>query len=327
MMRPGHTPAGLPRSLASSTSITSTLTASSSTQSLAPAAPATRLRSNSSLSAPPPMSPTEARHAGPQARAQAQGHPASPRVDHIVSSTPPPRPPRGPLRSPGAPRSPNVPATVNGSAADHVQVLLRKALEGSRDGGETLDLSRDKLDRIGDEEVEFFRDKVGKERKGVWRLALSYNNLRDHSIVPSFATLHRLRYLNLKGNHLTVVPPAVSTPNAPMLMTSCLISLPLRFWISQRISSRLFRQCLAGLLTSKFFPCPTTTSQPFLPISRRSTTSKYSRLTTTLSHGHRDMCWDRLRSLKDMDAIVEVVWSMTRPPPETRTIGDLGSRA
>jgi len=42
------------------------------------------------------------------------------------------------------------------------------------------------------------------------RLALSYNLLRDQSIVDSFSRLSRLRYLNLKGNRFTEFPPAVS---------------------------------------------------------------------------------------------------------------------
>lgn len=100
---------------------------------------------------------------------------------------------------------------TTGAGPETIQSLLKKALEGSRDGGETLDLSRERLDHIGEEEVDFFRHKVGREeRRGVWRLALSYNNLRDNCIVQSFASLHRLRYLNLKGNQLSVVPPAVS---------------------------------------------------------------------------------------------------------------------
>ena len=42
------------------------------------------------------------------------------------------------------------------------------------------------------------------------RLALSYNSLRDDSIVSSFAKLSRLRYLNLKGNGFLHFPSAVS---------------------------------------------------------------------------------------------------------------------
>lgn len=101
-----------------------------------------------------------------------------------------------------------MPSVASGS--DGLQSLLRRALENSRDYGETLDLSRERLERIGDDAVEFFRQRVGREKKGVWRLALSYNHLRDNSIAPSFASLQRLRYLNLKGNQLSAVPPAVS---------------------------------------------------------------------------------------------------------------------
>lgn len=117
----------------------------------------------------------------------------------LASSTPPPRPARAPLRSPS--RSP---------ASDAVVKLIQKAHENSKDGGETLDLSRERIERISDEDVEVFRTRVGKHNQGVWRLALSYNQLHDGCIAPSFCTLNRLRYLNLKGNHLTVIPPAVS---------------------------------------------------------------------------------------------------------------------
>lgn len=89
--------------------------------------------------------------------------------------------------------------------------LCQGALEHSKDQGDTLDVSRDrKVDHIDDEMVEFFRTKTGRDRRGVWRLALSYNSLTDGSIVSSFSKLSRLRYLNLKGNQLTVVPPPVS---------------------------------------------------------------------------------------------------------------------
>ncbi|KAL7424160.1 RAM signaling network component [Cryptotrichosporon argae] len=87
--------------------------------------------------------------------------------------------------------------------------LIQKALAASPDHGETLDLSRNKLEVIGDVEVEMFRRGMGKDSKGVWRLALSYNALRDHSLSSSFAKLHRLRYLNLKGNHFTEFPYAI----------------------------------------------------------------------------------------------------------------------
>lgn len=87
--------------------------------------------------------------------------------------------------------------------------LIQKALEHSKDEGETLDLSRQRLDKITDDAVEMFHTKVGKENKGVWRLALSYNSLRDGMISPHFSSLNRLRYLNLKSNLLTYVPPCV----------------------------------------------------------------------------------------------------------------------
>lgn len=85
--------------------------------------------------------------------------------------------------------------------------LCRRALEHSKDNGDTLDVSRDrKLDRIDGEMVDFFRTQTGREKRGVWRLALSYNALRDNSLAASFSKLSRLRYLNLKGNELTAVP-------------------------------------------------------------------------------------------------------------------------
>lgn len=44
----------------------------------------------------------------------------------------------------------------------------------------------------------------------IFRLALSYNSLRDGCIDDSFSHLARLRYLNLKGNNFTHFPQAVS---------------------------------------------------------------------------------------------------------------------
>jgi hypothetical protein len=139
------------------------------------------------------------------------------------SNTPPPRPARAALRSSsnlGLPRSPSTPALSNESPASVLVArdlasspsipLIHKALENSKDGGETLDLSREHIHHISDDEVEFFRTRVGKHNTGVWRLALSYNALADGSISRSFNTLSRLRYLNLKGNQFTAIPPAVS---------------------------------------------------------------------------------------------------------------------
>lgn len=87
--------------------------------------------------------------------------------------------------------------------------MIKQALEKSDDDGDTLDLSRRDIDRIGEEAVEMFKSGVGKGQKGVWRLALSYNFLRDGSMVDSFSKLSRLRYLNLKGNKFTQFPHAV----------------------------------------------------------------------------------------------------------------------
>lgn len=55
-----------------------------------------------------------------------------------------------------------------------------------------------------------FKNGVGKGQKGVWRLALSYNFLKDGSMVDSFSMLSRLRYLNLKGNKFIQFPHAIT---------------------------------------------------------------------------------------------------------------------
>lgn len=46
---------------------------------------------------------------------------------------------------------------------------IQKALEHSTDEGDTLDLSRQGVDKIGEEDVDMFRRGVGKDKKGVWR--------------------------------------------------------------------------------------------------------------------------------------------------------------
>jgi hypothetical protein len=46
---------------------------------------------------------------------------------------------------------------------------IREALESSKDQGDTLDLSRRGIRRIGPEAVEMFRRGVGQDKKGVWR--------------------------------------------------------------------------------------------------------------------------------------------------------------
>lgn len=123
----------------------------------------------------------------------------------------------------------NTPGTGSGKSAVSTMNRILRALERSPDEGDTLDLSRKGIDSIGDEEVEMFRQGVGKELRGVWRyfscqrargayadtvrLALSYNHLEYNSISLSFGTLTRLRYLNLKGNRLTGFPEAVSSPS------------------------------------------------------------------------------------------------------------------
>lgn len=150
--------------------------------------------------------PAPAESATPGASANGGGSTSAPLSSPRATDTPPPRPARAPLRSPASlPRSPSGTALGDGALR-----LFQKALDHSKDNGETLDLSRMRIERITDAEVEFLRTRAGKGNKGVWRLALSYNALYDGCIAASFASLNRLRYLNLKGNHLTVIPPAVS---------------------------------------------------------------------------------------------------------------------
>lgn len=54
---------------------------------------------------------------------------------------------------------------------DDMDLIMRiqEALSKSTDEGNTLDLSRRGIKRIGEEAVEMFRQGVGKEKKGVWR--------------------------------------------------------------------------------------------------------------------------------------------------------------
>lgn len=54
---------------------------------------------------------------------------------------------------------------------------LGEALEKSEDQGDTLDLSRRRIEVIGEEAVIMFRKGVGKDHKGVWR----YVRLSDQS--------------------------------------------------------------------------------------------------------------------------------------------------
>ncbi|WRT67282.1 uncharacterized protein IL334_004249 [Kwoniella shivajii] len=82
--------------------------------------------------------------------------------------------------------------------------------QNSKDEGDTLDISRQNMNKISDKMVDLFIRGVGKNKRGVWRLALSYNGLTNDSIADSFSSLSRLRYLNLKGNYLTEFPKPIT---------------------------------------------------------------------------------------------------------------------
>jgi hypothetical protein len=58
---------------------------------------------------------------------------------------------------------------------------IREAAERSNDEGDTLDLSRRGIDRIGPGAVDMFRKGVGKEGKGVWRYVANGIPLRADS--------------------------------------------------------------------------------------------------------------------------------------------------
>lgn len=62
-------------------------------------------------------------------------------------------------------------ATPARAGVSTMQRIMR-ALEKSPDEGDTLDLSRKGIDNIGDEDVEMFKQGVGKDMKGVWRSVL-----------------------------------------------------------------------------------------------------------------------------------------------------------
>ncbi|WVQ71691.1 hypothetical protein IAR50_001232 [Cryptococcus sp. DSM 104548] len=140
----------------------------------------------------------------------------------LSSPSPPPPPPKS-MNRPGASSSTplesdsRIPPSISNASLDELAKrdqktlkMVEEALAKSEDEGDTLDLSRRAIDRIGDRAVDMFNSRVGKNQKGVWRLALSYNLLRDNSIVDSFGKLSRLRYLNLKGNHFTQFPVAIT---------------------------------------------------------------------------------------------------------------------
>ncbi|WWC69331.1 uncharacterized protein I206_103269 [Kwoniella pini CBS 10737] len=103
------------------------------------------------------------------------------------------------------------PTTPTGPPTEeYILNKIREIAESSPDQGDTLDISRQNMTKISDEVVHMFGAGVGKDKKGVWRLALSYNGLTNNSISFKFAHLHRLRYLNLKGNYLTEFPKPIT---------------------------------------------------------------------------------------------------------------------
>ncbi|ORY28256.1 RAM signaling pathway protein-domain-containing protein [Naematelia encephala] len=167
-----------------------------------------RFRSNSAAS--PLVSPSQPYTYQHQSSRSLSATSPNDHVSRVVNglrggmSSPPPR--QGPLARP----SPPPPRLGETERDDHTLRRVQEALAKSHDEGDTLDLSRRRIEGIGEAAVNMFEKGVGKDKKGVWRLALSYNSLRDGSIVDSFARLSRLRYLNLKGNDLTRFPQALT---------------------------------------------------------------------------------------------------------------------
>ncbi|WVR05328.1 hypothetical protein IAU60_002342 [Kwoniella sp. DSM 27419] len=127
----------------------------------------------------------------------------------------PSRPAYGRGRSSSRDVNPNAPGAKTQAGEEALLRRIQEALGGSSDEGDTLDMSRQDIRGISDAAVEQFAAGVGRGKKGVWRLALSYNALRDGCIADSFCRLSRLRYLNLKGNYLTQFPSAL--PDMPAL--------------------------------------------------------------------------------------------------------------
>jgi hypothetical protein len=72
------------------------------------------------------------------------------------------------------------PGSGPGKSSVSTMNRIMRALERSPDEGDTLDLSRKGIDTIGDEEVEMFKQGVGKELKGVWRCVHSNTRARLH---------------------------------------------------------------------------------------------------------------------------------------------------
>ncbi|WWC89870.1 uncharacterized protein L201_004798 [Kwoniella dendrophila CBS 6074] len=119
----------------------------------------------------------------------------------------------GRLRTNGSSTTPPTNTNNNNNGPPTEEYMLNKIKEisgKSKDEGDTLDISRQSMTKITDDIVDLFERGVGKDKKGVCRLALSYNSLTNDSISYKFSQLSRLRYLNLKGNYLTEFPRAIT---------------------------------------------------------------------------------------------------------------------
>ncbi|KAJ1309775.1 hypothetical protein OPQ81_006541 [Rhizoctonia solani] len=89
--------------------------------------------------------------------------------------------------------------------------LIATAVASSTDGGKTLDFSQKHIGDVGEEAAEELAH-VGTDELDdegiVTRLALSNNYLRK--LPPNFASLYRLRYLNLRANAFVTFPDVVT---------------------------------------------------------------------------------------------------------------------
>jgi hypothetical protein len=175
---------------------------------------------------PRPTHPIHHVHAGSEGsrtKAHADHHPDNlSHQIHTAHSHPPPT---------------SISGSGSGSGHGHAHTsgiakYILSELDQSKDEGNTLDISRRAIKTVDATDIAVLRSGVGKDKLGVWRsafrgirdrgqadltnliwkyrLALSYNRLTERSFDPSFNTLVRLRYLNLKGNRLVTIPQVVS---------------------------------------------------------------------------------------------------------------------